>query len=77
MCGRAHKGPVDRKPQFCIAACATAGLEGPLYLNNKKFWTASLSGHSAAEAKPKGKPAGGKKGTPAPSEDDDDDVDNP
>ena len=74
-CGRAHMGPIDRKPPFCIAACKTAGLEGPLYLNNKKFWTASLSGHSAAEAKPKAKPAGGTKGTPVPSEDDDDDDD--
>ena len=36
-CGRAHMGPADRKPQFCIAACTTAGLNGPLYLNNKKF----------------------------------------
>ena len=77
-CGRAHMGPVDRKPPLCIAACKTPGLEGPLYLiNNKKLWTASLSGHSAAEAKPKAKPTGGRKSTPAPSEDDDDDDDNP
>ena len=77
-CGRAHMGPTDRKPIFCITACTTKGLEGPLYLNNKKFWTASLSGHSAVEATPKAKPAEGKKGTQAPSEDnDDDDDDNP
>ena len=38
-CGRAHMGPIDRKPAFCIAAAKTAGLEGPLYLNNKQFWT--------------------------------------
>ena len=73
LCGRAHMGPTDRKPAFCIAACKTAGLEGPLYLNNKKFWTASLSGHSAAEAKPKAKPAGAAKGSLMPSENDDDD----
>ena len=59
------------------AACKTAGLEGPLYLNNKKFWTTSLSGHSAAEAKPKAKPAGAAKGTPVPSEAEDDDDDEP
>ena len=70
-------GPVDRKPPFCIAACKTPGLEGPLYLNSKKLWTASLSGHSAAEAKPKAKPAGGTKGTPAPSENDEDDDEDP
>ena len=75
MCGRAHMGPTDRKAPFCIAACATTGLNGPLYLNNKKFWTTSLSGHSGAEAKPKAKPAGGTKGTPVPSDDDDDDDD--
>ena len=68
-------GPTDRKPQFCIAACATAGLNGPLYLNNKKFWTASLSGHSGAEAKPKAKSAGGTKGTPVPSEEEEEDDD--
>jgi hypothetical protein len=37
LCLRAHMGPADRKPAFCISACKTAGLEGPLYLNNKKF----------------------------------------
>ena len=74
-CGRAHMGPTDRKPAFCIAAAKTAGLEGPLYLNNKKFWTTSLSGHSPAEAKPKAKPAGAAKGTPVPSEAEDDDDD--
>ena len=62
-CGRAHMGLIDRKPAFCIAACKTPGLEGPLYLNNKKFWTTSLSGHSPAEVKPKAKPAGAAKGT--------------
>ena len=72
LCGRAHMGPGDRKPAFCIAAAKAAGLEGPLYLNNKKFWTTSLSGHSAAEAKPKAKPAGAAKGTPVPSEAEDD-----
>ena len=71
-CGRAHMGPADRKPAFCIAACKTPGLEGPLYLNNKKFWTTSLSGHSAAEAKPKATLAGAAKGTPVPSEAEDD-----
>ena len=76
-CGRAHMGPADRKPQLCIAACTTAGLNGPLYLNSKKFWTVSLSGHSPAEAKPKEKLAGGTKGTPVPSEDDDDNDDDP
>ena len=70
-------GPADRKPAFCIAACKTPGLVGPLYLNNKKFWTASLSGHPPSEAKPKAKPTGGKKSTPAPSDADDDDDDNP
>ena len=30
-------------------------------LNNKKFWTSSLSGHSPAEAKPKGKAGGAAK----------------
>ena len=25
-CGRAHMGPIDRKPPFCIAACKTPGL---------------------------------------------------
>jgi hypothetical protein len=74
-CGRAHMGPTDRKPAFCIAAAKTAGLEGPLYLNNKKFWTSSLSGHSPAEAKPKGKAGGAAKGTPVPSEAEDDDDD--
>ena len=74
-CGRAHMGPIDRKPAFCIAAAKTAGLEGPLYLNNKKFWTKSLSGHSPAEAKPKGKAGGAAKGTPVPSEAEDDDDD--
>ena len=74
-CGRAHMGPTNGKPTFCITACKTPGLEGPLYLNKKKFWTASLSGQSAAEAKPKAKPTGGKKGTPGPSEDDGDDDD--
>ena len=74
-CGRAHMGPIDRKPAFCIAASKTAGLEGPLYLNNKKFWTSSLSGHSPAEAKPKGKAGGAAKGTPVPSEAEDDDDD--
>ena len=74
-CGRAHMGPADRKPAFCITACKTAGLEGPLYLNNKKFWTTSLSGHTAAEAKPKAKAAGATKGTPVPSEAEDDDDD--
>ena len=66
-------GPTDRKPAFCIAAAKTAGLEGPLYLNNKKFWTTSPSGHSAAEAKPKAKPAGAAKGMPVPSEAEDGD----
>ena len=74
-CGRAHMGPIDRKPAFCIAAAKTAGLEGPLYLNNKKFWTKSLTGHSPAEAKPKGKAGGAAKGTPVPSEAEDDDDD--
>jgi hypothetical protein len=72
-CGRAHMGPGDRKPAFCIAAAKTAGLEGPLYLNNKQFWTTSLSGHSPDEAKPKGKAGAAAKGTPVPSEAEDDD----
>ena len=76
-CGRAHIGSADRKPDFCIAACKTSGLEGPLYLNNKKFWTTSLSGHSAAEAKPKAKTVGAAKGTPVPSEAEEDDDDEP
>ena len=76
-CGRAHMGPIDRKPAFCIAAAKTAGLEGPLYLNNKQFWTKSLTGHSPAEAKPKGKAGGAAKGTPVPSEAEDDDDDEP
>ena len=74
-CGRAHMGPTDRKPAFCIAAVKSSGLEGPLYLNNKKFWTASLTGHSPSEAKAKAKASGGPKGTPAPSDADDDDDD--
>jgi len=72
-------GPTDRKPQFCIAVCKTTDLQGPLYLNNKKFWTKALSGHPSSEAKAKVKPAAGaaKSGTPAPSDDEDDDDDGP
>ena len=69
-CGRAHMGPIDRKPAFCIAAAKTAGLEGPLYLNNKKFWTKSLSGHSPAERKESHRNLSTRKqaGTPVPSD---------
>ena len=77
-------GPTDRKPQFCIAVCKTTDLQGPLYLNNNKFWTKALSGHPSSEAKPKAKPkakpaaaGAAKSGTPAPSDDEDDDDDGP
>ena len=73
-CGRAHMGPTDRKPAFCMAVVKTTGVTGPLYLNNRKFWTKALSGHSSSEAKPGPKRgAGGAKGTPVQSDDDEDD----
>ena len=70
-------GPTDRKPAFCIAAAKTAGLEGPLYLNNKKFWTKSLSGHSPAERKESHRNLSTRKqnDTPVPSEAEGDDDD--
>ena len=74
-CGRAHLGPVDRKPQFCIAVCKSTEMKGPLYLNNKKFWTKALSGHTSSEARPPAtaQPAVRAPNTPVPSAGEDDD----
>ena len=75
---RTH-GPDGPQATVHIAVCKTTDLQGPLYLNNKKFWTKALSGHPSSEAKAKVKPAAGaaKSGTPAPSDDEDDDDDGP